>query len=90
MTTVARRLLIRGDVQGVGFRENCRRAASKAGVTGWVRNRADGAVEAWLEGEADAVGRVVAWCRHGPSWATVTRIDVTDEAPEGVDGFRVM
>jgi acylphosphatase len=90
MSKVARRLVIRGDVQGVGFRENCRRAAGRAGVGGWVRNRADGTVEAWLEGDVDAVGRLVTWCRHGPSWATVTGVDVSEEAPVGVEGFRVM
>ena len=89
MTRVAKRLVIRGRVQGVGFRESCRRAAGKAGVDGWVRNRADGAVEAWLEGDADAVGRMVTWCSHGPSWATVDAVDVVDETPRGAPGFRV-
>ncbi len=53
-------------VQGVFFRDSCRKMAAAAGVTGWVRNRADGRVEAWLEGDRAAVERMVAWCRQGP------------------------
>lgn len=90
MTRLALRVIVRGAVQGVGFRENCRRAAKRAGCDGWVRNLADGRVEAWLEGEADAVDRVVAWCRHGPSWATVAGVDMHDETPTGQSGFRVL
>lgn len=89
MSRVARRLVISGGVQGVGFRESCRRAAAKAGIDGWVRNRSDGTVEAWLEGESEAVARVVAWCRHGPSWSAVEAVDVAEEVPVGAEGFRV-
>ncbi len=86
---IRRRLVISGRVQGIGFRYSCRRVAESAGVAGWCRNLSDGRVEAALEGEADAVERVVAWCRRGPSHAIVTDIDVVDETPTGETGFRL-
>lgn len=86
---VACRVLVAGRVQGVGFRQSCQRAANTAGVHGWVRNLADGRVEAWLEGDPVAVERVAGWCGHGPSWATVTGVEVHDEEPAGQDGFTV-
>lgn len=69
---------VHGLVQGVWFRESCRRTATDLGVAGWVRNRADGTVEAELEGPEAAVAQVVAWCREGPPRAEVTAIDVTE------------
>jgi acylphosphatase len=86
---VAVRVVVTGMVQGVGFRAACHRAARQAGIDGWVRNLPDGRVEAWLEGDRDGVGRVAAWCRHGPSWARVTGVDLHDEAPADVRGFDV-
>jgi acylphosphatase len=86
---VALRVLVSGRVQGVGFREACRRVAVRAGASGWVRNLADGRVEVWLEGEVDAVERVVSWCRTGPSWASVSGVQLEDESARGVDGFSV-
>ena len=87
MGTVRRRVLVEGDVQGVFFRDECRRQAEGAGVAGYARNRADGRVEVVLEGDEAAVGRVVDWCRQGPSRAEVTDVDVTEEEPEGLSGF---
>jgi acylphosphatase len=78
-----------GFVQGVGFRFAVERAASSRGVSGWVRNRADGAVEAVFEGEPEDVGALVDLCRRGPRGAMVERVDVEEESPEGLDGFRV-
>jgi acylphosphatase len=83
------RVIVSGRVQGVWFRESCRREAGDRGVTGWIRNRADGAVEAVFEGQESAVAQVVAWCRIGPSRAVVTGVDVVEETPEGLVGFRV-
>jgi len=60
------RIIVSGRVQGVWFRESCRREATAAGVTGWVANRGDGTVHAVLEGERAAVDRVLAWIRRGP------------------------
>ncbi len=82
-------MVVRGRVQGVWFRESCRREATGAGVSGWVRNSADGSVEAVLEGPAAAVDRVVAWCRTGPPSARVDGVEVTPEPPVGERGFRV-
>lgn len=89
MGDVRRRVIVHGHVQGVWFREFTRRTAEAAGVRGWVRNLADGTVEAAFEGAAEAVEALVAWCHDGPPNATVTRVDVTDEPHEGLDRFAV-
>jgi len=57
--------------------------------TSWVRNLPDGCVEAVFEGEAAAVEALLAFCRSGPTWAEVTRLDVAEEPPEGEAGFRI-
>ena len=87
--TVRRRLVVEGLVQGVFFRDSCRREAVAAGTSGWARNMGDGRVEVVVEGSPAAVERVVAWCRTGPRHAVVTAVRVTDEPVEGLDGFRV-
>jgi acylphosphatase len=87
--TVRRRVTIRGDVQGVFFRETTRRMATEAGVSGWVTNRRDGTVEAVFEGAAEAVEQLVEFCREGPTAATVERVDVREEPPEALSGFEV-
>jgi len=86
---IARHVVVSGRVQGVWFRDTTRHHASEHGVAGWVRNRSDGAVEAWFEGPVDAVGAVVAWCHEGPPRAHVERVDVEDEEPRGLTGFSV-
>jgi acylphosphatase len=86
---VRRRVIVRGNVQGVFFRDSCRREAQSRGVAGWVANRPDGAVEAVFEGEPDAVGALLSWCREGPRSADVDTVDETSEEPEGLSGFRV-
>lgn len=86
---MARRVFVSGLVQGVFFRDSCTRLARAAGVAGWVRNTADGRVEAWFEGAPAAVEGLVAWCRRGPAHACVTEVDVTEAQPTGVPGFRV-
>ncbi len=83
------RVVVHGLVQGVWFRESCRRVADEQGVSGWVRNRSDGTVEAVFEGEPQPVSVAVSWCRIGPPRAEVTGIDVTEETSEGLMGFRV-
>ncbi|MGH9295466.1 MAG: acylphosphatase [Acidimicrobiales bacterium] len=82
--------MVRGRVQGVWFRESCRREAVAEGVAGQVRNDEDGSVEALFEGNREAVGRLVAWCHRGPPHATVTSVEVTYEAPIGQAGFKVV
>lgn len=82
--------MIRGRVQGVWFRESTREEAERLGVRGWVRNAPDGSVEAVAEGPRDAVDRLVAWCRRGPSAARVEGVDVTSERATGeFEGFEV-
>ena len=82
-------MVVRGQVQGVFFRDSTRRLAVRHGVTGWVRNRGDGAVEAVFEGEADAVARLVAFCREGPRGAYVKELEELEEPPEGLATFEV-
>ncbi len=86
---VRKRVVVRGNVQGVFFRDSTEKEAGSRGVAGWVSNRDDGAVEAVFEGDADAVDAMVEWCRSGPSRADVEDVDVSDEEPEGLDGFNV-
>ena len=74
---VTRRLAIRGRVQGVWFRESMRQEAERLGVTGWVRNRADGSVEAVVQGNAAAVESMLAWARRGPPEAEVEAVEVS-------------
>ena len=85
------RILVSGKVQGVFFRQATKVSAKGNGVTGWVRNLDDGRVEAVLEGEAGAVGRVVAWARDGPAGSRVTGMEVRDEGYAGeFSGFDVL
>jgi acylphosphatase len=86
---VRRRVVVYGRVQGVWFRGSTERQARALGVAGWVRNRADGSVEAVFEGPAGAVRRAIAYCRQGPPGARVETVDVTEEAVEGLAGFDV-
>ncbi len=84
---VRRRVVVRGEVQGVFFRDSTEQEAGRHGVSGWVTNRDDGAVEAVFEGDADAVERLVEFARRGPSSASVEDVEVTEEEPEGLEGF---
>ena len=89
MTHARVRVEVEGRVQGVWFRESTRRAAEELGVSGWVRNRPDGSVEAVFEGDDRAIAQAVAWARSGPPHAVVTSLRETAEEPEGLDGFEV-
>ncbi|HEY6592682.1 MAG TPA: acylphosphatase [Asanoa sp.] len=86
---IRRRVIVSGRVQGVFFRDTCRREAARRGVAGWVRNRADGTVEAAFEGRPEAVDALVAWVRTGPPHAAVTGVDVRAEPVEGAAGFEI-
>jgi acylphosphatase len=83
------RVLVRGAVQGVGFRYATVSRAGSLGLGGWVRNRPDGTVEAVFEGPRDRVDSMVEWCRRGPAGARVDGVDVTAERPAGEREFRV-
>ena len=82
-------VFVSGTVQGVSFRATTRDTAREHGVDGWVRNLEDGRVEAVFEGEPAAVESMVEFCHEGSEAARVEGVDVTDEDPEGEEGFRV-
>ena len=82
-------VFVSGRVQGVYFRATTRDEAREAGVDGWVRNLADGRVEAVFEGPEDAVGSVVAFCREGSPAAQVEDVEVEYGNPEGIEGFEI-
>lgn len=86
---VRRRVTAHGRVQGVFFRDSVRERADAHGISGWVRNREDGAVEAVLEGRPEAVERVLRFLQTGPPRASVERVEVEEESPEGLSGFEV-
>jgi acylphosphatase len=86
---IRRRVIVHGLVQGVGFRFALVRAAQAGAVAGWVRNRADGTVEAVFEGEPAAVESLVRYCDRGPRGAHVDRVEVTAEGTKGLRGFSV-
>lgn len=86
---IARRIVVHGNVQGVGFRDSCGREASVHGVAGWVRNQPDGAVEALFEGPRTQVEQMVDWARNGPRFADVQQIDVATVEPTGLPTFEV-
>ena len=86
---IARRVKAHGRVQGVFFRDSTRRAAESRGVSGWVRNCRDGTVEAWFEGEDDAVQSMVEYTRNGPGRAEIDSVDIDEVQPEGLSGFDV-
>ncbi len=73
---ISAHLIISGRVQGVCYRMETRTAASRIGVTGWVRNRPDGTVEAVIEGDAQPVQRMIEWCKQGPPISNVAKVDV--------------
>ena len=84
------RLRIAGTVQGVFFRVHTREEATRLGLSGWVRNRADGTVEAVAEGPEAALRKLVAWCHIGSPGAEVTGVDDTWEIPTGqCEGFQI-
>ncbi|MCH6231446.1 acylphosphatase [Microbacterium sp. CFH 31415] len=82
-------VVVRGEVQGVGYRYTLRMIARESGVTGWVRNRVDGSVEAEVEGTEDQVDEVLAWMAEGPPGSRVADATVTDAAPSGGGTFEV-
>lgn len=86
MENVRARLIVKGRVQGVWFRDSTRRQAQDLGVTGWVRNVPDGTVEVLAEGPEDKVRELVGWCHHGPSYANVTQVLETTETWMGEFG----
>lgn len=85
---MAKHLRIAGVVQGVGFRYSMQREADRLGITGWVRNRGDGTVEAVIDGSAKALEDMLAWVTHGPPSAKVSNVLIT-EVLESFDDFQL-
>jgi acylphosphatase len=83
------RVVVRGRVQGVAFRAHTAEAARGAGVTGWVRNRDDGAVEALFEGHSAAIETMLAFVRRGPRFARVDGVEVHEERPMRTARFEI-
>ncbi|HTT39570.1 MAG TPA: acylphosphatase [Burkholderiales bacterium] len=75
---VTKHVIVHGRVQGVGYRASTRLEAERLGVTGWVRNRRDGTVEAALHGRAEQIEQMLDWMRRGPAIALVVRVEVSD------------
>lgn len=89
-STIRRRVVVYGRVQGVNFRYHARSAARRLGVKGWVRNRSDGAVEAVVEGPPETVQSLLLWFRKGSPFSRVDNIQVTEEKPSGgFDDFEI-
>lgn len=88
-SAIARHLIVRGRVQGVFYRASTRDEARRRAVAGWVRNLDDGAVEAWLEGDAEAVDALIAWMRRGPARARVTDLDINEATVFGYTDFEI-
>jgi len=87
---IARRYVIAGRVQGVGFRWFTHDAAAREGIHGWVRNLADGSVEVVAEGDVESIDRLEAALRRGPASARVERVEVEEHAPAGrIAGFEI-
>ena len=84
------RAIVRGDVQGVGFRAATAQEARRAQIAGWVRNMRDGSVEVEAEGTVQAIDGLIKWLRRGPSLARVTAVEVDDSLPPaGLEGFSI-
>lgn len=86
---IRRHVIVHGEVQGVVFRDSCRRRALDHGVRGWIRNRADGSVEAVFEGDDAAVTALCGWCESGPPAARVAGVEITPEPLGQETGFRI-
>ncbi len=89
MERIAKHAVVRGVVQGVGFRWYAKERARELGLAGWVQNLPDGGVEVWAEGAAKAVEEFLGWLRHGPPAARVESVDLSDESPTGSVRFEV-
>ena len=84
------RAIVTGRVQGVSYRASTADEAHRLGLAGWVKNRADGAVELEAEGDADRIASLLRWCEHGPPAARVSRVTVEELSPEGAEtGFTI-
>lgn len=86
---IRKRVLARGEVQGVGFRYHSRAQAQHLGLAGYARNRPDGTVELEIEGREASVLRMLHWLQTGPRYAVVTVLEVSDIVPTGESDFQI-
>ncbi len=82
-------LKIHGDVQGVGFRYECKGQADELGIVGFVRNEPDGAVYTEAEGDEDILAKFISWCRTGPAYSHVSKVDINEAPLAGFKTFRI-
>ena len=82
--------MVRGQVQGSGFRYYTQAEATRLGLSGYVRDSTDGTVEVEVEGDDRPVGELIDWLRVGPLWAKVEQVEVADRFPSGRSGFRIL
>jgi len=87
--TYAVHLFVHGRVQGVFFRASTQKAAEDLELTGWVKNCDDGSVEILAEGSREKLEELIAWCRHGPPMASVSKIDLNWIEAEGLSSFDI-
>ena len=87
---IRKQAIVRGEVQGVGFRFHTQATAARLGAAGFVRNLRDGSVEVEIEADEHTVERMIDWLRSGPTWATVQSVDVTDREPTGEREFSIL
>ncbi|WP_441790073.1 acylphosphatase [Leifsonia sp. YAF41] len=87
---ICQRILVRGRVQGVGFRYSARAEALRVGVAGTARNRDDGAVDVVVEGDAAPVAAMLDWLAVGPPGARVESVEVSELTPTGLSGFMIV
>jgi acylphosphatase len=86
---IARRVVVHGVVQGIGFRYSALHMARRRSVSGWIRNRGDGAVEAVFEGGREDVEAMVRYCESGPRGAEVSEVEVLEQPLQGLAGFEI-
>jgi len=89
MDLTARRVLVSGVVQGVGFRHHTKLRARELGLAGWVQNLPDGRVEVWVEGSSSVVDELLVWLRRGPPGARVDGCETSEVAPAAFERFEV-
>ena len=87
---IRKHAVVRGQVQGSGFRYYTQAEATRLGLSGYVRDSTDGTVEVEVEGDDRPVGELIDWLRVGPLWAKVEQVEVADRFPSGRSGFRIL
>ncbi len=86
----ASRIYIFGTVQGIFFRNFVKENAEKMKIFGYVRNREDGSVEAWLEGDSKSVEEMIELCKKGPEHSVINRLDIVDENLQDMKDFKIL